>query len=357
MTPRAQHTNRIKSLRRVTPAWCWLCCVAVFAVMVFPARAGEDWWRHFRLGGTVALNIKAQFSMNGQFAVSGSNPGLTNNPVGEHFYDDGYVRTDQTTNAQGYTSFWGYRSTNQISGSQLLMHSTTAFDLSDSGTKVDGGPQPGLDLAYGGTFARLGTAWVGWELGFALLPIEISDKRPISGTFTRTIHAYDTAGIVLPEAPYNGGDSGKGPTIHSTATDAGTEITAGTVTGKRSLDLTLYNIRLGPTLHWELGRYFAVEVSGGGAVGIFTGNYNFNETIVFADGSQSVNQGKIGASEITYGGYASALLMFHTAEQADIYVGAQFMSLGDVQVSGAGRQARLQMGMGVYLSAGINWPF
>ncbi len=305
----------------------------------------------------MALNIKAQFSMSGNFAVSGSNVGPTNNPAADHFYDDGYVRVDQTTNAQGYTSFWGYRNTNQFNGGQVLMHGSTGFNLNDSGTKEDGGPQVGFDMAYGGDITRWGRAKVGWELGFSWLPIDIKDKRPLSADFTRVVHSYSSAGIDPPTPPYNGGESGIGPTIGSTATDAGTETSPGTLTGSRSIDVSMFNLRLGPTLHWDLGRHFAVEVSAGGAIGIFTGDYEFNETIVFNDGSQAVNQGRIDMSEVTYGGYASAVFLYHTIENADIYVGAQFMTLGDVNVSGMGRQAQLQMGQGVYLSAGINWPF
>ena len=54
----------------------------------------EDWTRHFRLGALVGLNIKARFTLNGPFNVSGNNPA-------NGIYDDGYEREDNTGNAGG----------------------------------------------------------------------------------------------------------------------------------------------------------------------------------------------------------------------------------------------------------------
>src|SRR5690242_15242665 len=68
----------------------------------------SDWANQIRLGMVIGFNINAQFSMHGQFNISGGQPGPVGVPAVDHFYDDGYVRVDQTGNAQGFTSFWGY---------------------------------------------------------------------------------------------------------------------------------------------------------------------------------------------------------------------------------------------------------
>lgn len=62
-------------------------------------------------------------------------------------------------------------------------------------------------------------------------------------------------------------------------------------------------------------------------------------------------------SDMVYGGYVNTTLMWRTKEKADLYIGAQFMTLGNTSVSGPGRSAELRLGRGIYLSAGINWPF
>ena len=52
-----------------------------------------------------------------------------------------------------------------------------------------------------------------------------------------------------------------------------------------------------------------------------------------------------------------ATLMYHAVQNGDFYVGVQYMPLGSAEISGGGRQARLDLSGGIYLSAGINWPF
>jgi len=66
----------------------------------------EDWTRHFQMGAIAALNISAKFHESGDFKISGNDP--------QHgIYDDGYVRTDDTGNAGGYTGYWGYQKASQ----------------------------------------------------------------------------------------------------------------------------------------------------------------------------------------------------------------------------------------------------
>jgi hypothetical protein len=71
----------------------------------------DDWTRHFRIGAMVGMNIKASFSMNGQFNIPGNN-------AANGIYDDGYVQTDNTGNAFGQTGNWGYNNASQLVGNQ-----------------------------------------------------------------------------------------------------------------------------------------------------------------------------------------------------------------------------------------------
>ena len=59
----------------------------------------------------------------------------------------------------------------------------------------------------------------------------------------------------------------------------------------------------------------------------------------------------------TFGGYVNATFMYHVTDDADIYLGAQYMPMENADFSGGGRQAQLNLGGQVYISAGINWPF
>jgi hypothetical protein len=60
---------------------------------------------------------------------------------------------------------------------------------------------------------------------------------------------------------------------------------------------------------------------------------------------------------VACGGYVNGALMYHVQEDADIYIGAQYMPMGDATISGGGREGRLNLGGQLYFSVGINWPF
>jgi hypothetical protein len=322
------------------------------------AGGAEDWANHVRLGAQVGLRLKADFRMGGQFDVSSYQPGATGVAGVDHFYDDGYVRVDETGNAQGYTSYWGYDNASQYDASTrtLTAHATKSFSLA-GGSRTLEEPQFGVELAYGRSLGRVLGARLAWELGLGLMPVGIQDARTLTATFARTVHSFDTGDIVMPTAPYNGGPSGVGPTIRDVATALPDDSTQGSVTGSRSLELNLYSLRFGPNLQWELGPRWAVSAGAGFAVGIVSGDYVFDETLVLADGSSTRNAGAFGATKAVFGGYASANLIFHLQKHAALYVGAQFMRLEDVFFGAGNRQARLNLSEGIYLSAGLNWPF
>ncbi|MGA2179297.1 MAG: hypothetical protein ABSH15_06925 [Verrucomicrobiota bacterium] len=305
----------------------------------------DDWTRHFRIGAMVGLNISANFSTKGTFNIS--------KPAG--VYDDGYVRTDNTGNAFGQTGYWGYNSASQLSGSSLTMQNTTSYTTSGS-SQESGSAFPGFDMAYGGNLWYWGRTRIGWDLGFGLLPISITDNRPMSATVNQTTYIFNTGSIVVPGAPYQGGFNRQGePTIPVTYTSSSTNI-PGTITGSSTLDVMLYTVRLGPSVYWDLNQYLGLSAGAGPAVGIVSGSLKYNEMITTT--TVASNKGQIDATDLVYGGYVNATLMYHVPdENGDLYVGVQYMSLGNATISGGGRQGQLNLGGQVYITAGINWPF
>jgi hypothetical protein len=305
----------------------------------------DDWTRHFRIGAMVGLNISANFSTKGTFNIS--------KPAG--VYDDGYVRTDNTGNAFGQTGYWGYNSASQLSGSSLTMQNTTSYTTSGS-SQESGSAFPGFDMAYGGNLWDWGRTRIGWDLGFGLLPISITDNRPMSATVNQTTYIFNTGSIVVPGAPYQGGFNRQGePTIPVTYTSSSTNI-PGTITGSSTLDVMLYTVRLGPSVYWDLNQYLGLSAGAGPAVGIVSGSLKYNEMITTT--TVASNKGQIDATDLVYGGYVNATLMYHVPdENGDLYVGVQYMSLGNATISGGGRQGQLNLGGQVYITAGINWPF
>jgi hypothetical protein len=316
----------------------------------------QDWPRHFRVGALVGFNFKADFSMSGPFTVSGRNPGTPGVGGQNHDYDDGYVRLDATGNSGGETWNWGYDSASQLVGNRLYYHSASSYTASDSAS-AGSGAQVGFDTAYGGHLFPLWGGAFGWELGFGLMPIKIKNNLSQPTTVTRIVHSFDASGVDLPDAPYQGGFNGPSVTIGDIANAEPSEILSGTLSGSQTVDVTMYNLRLGPTLYWELHPRVGLEVSAGAAVGILSGGLKYDETLLLSDGSTAINQGKVGDTQIVYGGYVAGTLLYHAVKNGDLYVGFQYMPMSSATFSGGGREAKLDLSGGLYISAGINWPF
>lgn len=320
---------------------------------------GPSWTKRFRLGVVAAVNLEAELSIGGDFAVSEIDPGVPGVGGVNHNYDDGYVRLDDTGNAGGYTSNWGYENASQYDpvNETLTFHGTTSFSQAGSSSTAGDELYYGLDLAYGGRLMDFAHGVLGWELGFTFLPVDFEDRDPLPVTARRVEHRFSTAGVVLPQAPYNGGASGVGPVIGDVAEEVSSTTTTGLLTGSRELEAGVFDFRLGPNLQWHLGGRWAASLGGGFALGLVNGEYSFDETIVFASGDTAENRGRFDATEVVYGGYAEALLYFRAEDRSEIYVGVQYVGLGDVTFTGGGREARLRLGSGLHLAAGIHWIF
>ena len=118
----------------------------------------------------------------------------------------------------------------------------------------------------------------------------------------------------------------------------------------------LYTLRLGPTFYWVLTEHVSLSLGAGPAVGLVSGDYNYNETIT-AGGVNANNSGKINGTDFIYGGYVNATVLCHVTDNGDIYAGVQFMPMSNATISGGGREGRLNLGGQVYFTVGINWPF
>src|SRR5439155_26993787 len=179
------------------------------ALLAGSATAADDWTRNFRIGMTLGLNVHADFKMGGTFALSGKDPGPMGVSGANHEFDDGYVRVDETGNAQGLTSYWGYQNVSQYDAGAQTLTFHTATSLCTTGTSVqrDDTPYIGFDMAYGGHITRWGRARVGWEFGVGILPISIKDTRNLPATFENANSTFDVpAGVTPPGINDNSGN-------------------------------------------------------------------------------------------------------------------------------------------------------
>jgi hypothetical protein len=317
----------------------------------------DDWTRHFRIGAMVGLNISANFNVKNPIAFSGKGAAQGN-------YDDGYVHPSGNG---PYTSDWGYNDSSQYNSTlhRLLMHEATSFaTTSGASSESSDSAFVGFDMAYGGNLWDWGRARIGWDLGFGLLPISIKDNLSLKGNVNRNVYAFDTSGIdsviPFPPAGYRGGPGGSLSIPSAPVSTPGiptTDQVAGDITGSRTLDVMLYTVRLGPSVYWDLNQYLGLSAGAGPAVGIVSGNLQYNETITTSTTSTRAT-GQVDATDLVYGGYVNATLMYHIPEEnGDLYLGVQYMSLGNATISGGGREGQLKLGGQVYITAGINWTF
>ena len=318
-------------------------------------RDTDDWTRHFRIGAVVGMNISANFNRSGTFAITGNNPD-------QGIFDDGYIRTDSSGNAFGYTSYWGYNNASQLNGSTLNMNAARSY--STTGNAEKSGVFPGFDMAYGGNLWYWKHARVGWEFGFDLLPISISDNESTSGSVTQFSYTFSTGGITPPTTPYQGGFNRNGgqPTIPypSSFSPSATNILDGNITGKQTLDVMLCAFRLGPTFYWDLTDRLSLSLGGGPAVGLVSGDFKYDETITYTVGvnqKSAHNTGKTDGTDLIYGGYVNATVLCHVTDNGDIYAGVQYMPMSNATISGGGRSGRLNLGGQIYFTVGVNWPF
>ena len=198
-------------------------------------------------------------------------------------YNDGFVRQDAGTAADGDTWNWGYDNASQLGGQLLSYHGGDGrrADFSQSHDYEAGGWSGELD--GNAPFIELvwlqphGEAWsFGWQGGLSFLSTEAG--RNLS-TFTanngRTDYAisymdvFDLGTVIAPMAPYAGSLQGSGPLLPNlpvSRTPADTVIGGETISAFNSIrtdfDLNLATLSLGPVMEYARGPW-AVTASTG----------------------------------------------------------------------------------------------
>ena len=326
-------------------------------------HAQEDWLRHFRIGASVLLNVKTEFKTTGTFNLNPGPPSAR----GGITYDNGFVGVDETGNqplpneTEPVTTFWGYNSNTQYdaANNELTFNQTHSF--TGSGANDSDDVAPGFDMVYAATFRQWDRVAIGGELGFGISFFGARDRSSMAATLTQRVDRYSTGGTQIPNAPYTGPETRGGVTtgevINSTPIGTSTITTPGTISGDRSLDGMIYNLRLGPLVRWEFLPHWTLNGSAGGAIGLVDVQYEFNESIAANATSSLSNSGDFSETEFKFGGYAGAVVMYDTGDYWEAYLGAHFMTLQDTQVSQGGREAKLDLGGAIFITAGINWSF
>jgi hypothetical protein len=183
----------------------------------------------------------------------------------------------------------------------------------------------------------------------------MSSGSPLTANAQFITDTYQLNGIKPPAAPYSGSSGGPGPVIGSSPTRS---ITSGTalVTGSRSLDATLCDLRLGPMIDLNLFKGLSFELGGGLALGVVDSTFSYDETSASSLGVSTASGTTHGAG-FRAGAYAEAGLAYHLSRSFSLHGGAQFEYLGQFNQSIGSRSAQLDLGQAVFCVLGFKFDF
>ncbi len=270
--------------------------IASFFLCLFPASGGDvtpasvitDGWEWSVSVGPAVRNIGALKINAGSRSAGILLPSLVGSgslvapPIGEtdayaeRMYEDGYVRQDAGTSADGSTWYWGYESAGQIQGDSLLFsargsESVVRGDVANPGRGAYSrdslaGFSPHLQLDVKSPHS-IGGFRIGFSGGFDFTKV---DQSLVFSDFSASqfrdnfrldyTDIYALGGVVLPGAPYSGSLGGPGPLIGNLPTDRiVTPVLLSTDSAffanevSASLDMDVSSLTLGPSLSRSLG--------------------------------------------------------------------------------------------------------
>ncbi len=297
----------------------------------------------------LAVGVKAAFGLTAEFK-NVSYPGTA-----APSFDDGYVRADVSGNSGGKTWNWGYATDNQVNlaTDSLLLHSVTSSPRDGRSLDLDGDLMPGVELTYG----RVLKLWplkndraaiLGAEAAISAFDVRFTAGDTLRGDITRTTSAFGLDGVIPPGAPYSGTFNGPGPLINATPTS----VNSGTIPGLSALDTELrahvYGLRLGPFLELPIAGRFNFQVGAGVALMYANTTLEFTETLNFETSvpglAPASRHQEFSEGEFLVGFYGRALAGYDINPGLRIFLGAEYLYLGDASVSGGGKEATLKLG-------------
>ena len=308
------------------------------------------------LGARFGLNFKADFR---NISVGNAVPGAASGGV-DHGYDDGYVRVDSSGNAGGLTWNWGYQNSAQVVGDTMQFHATQAGTASGSDIRhATDDPQIGTELTYQrviGSLPVLPHGQWGFEAALGYTYLDLRNNSTGTRLDTAITDTYQLNGVLPPSAGYNGTFNGPGALLSDTPTRASATSVSSLATHQK-LSGQLYSLRLGPFAECNFTPNLSLAASVGITLAPASVDYDFTETSTVAGGGTSVVRGQSSKNDLLYGPYVGATLRYDFDSSWGVFIGAQFQSLTDMNLSIGSRTARLDQGATVYGTLGFSCRF
>ncbi len=301
------------------------------------------------------------WNMSAQFRNSGSS--LFPTPTGGH-YDDGFVLPGSRGNADGYTWNWGYQHASQYNPAtdQLIMSRASVVPGGSYGSMP--GTSSG-DLNQGVEFVFHRILWqqpgdaaaVGFEVAFSYASMDFNVGQSAMANVQVSRDAYALQGVHPPPAPYSGTFAGPGALLFSQPQHLPSEtIPDGTtILSQRSLDLDMFNLRLGPRLSFALSPRLVGMASAGLDVMIMDGTFSYHDTA-----SGTLNAEVSGHGEqvsVLPGGYVGLGLEYHLNDNWGLTYQVHFQYNQSYNQNIGGRSVELGLDPSISQMIGVSYSF
>ena len=320
-----------------------------------PAPTPNRFGLSYRMGFNAPVSFK---HLGGYPALGGGHiPTLDGD---QYNYDNGYVLTDSSGNAQGLTRYWGYDSReSQIIGTSVLMQRSSSAATASSNDHYDN-PMSGFELTYNRELIRKKSWRGGLEGAFGYTYMSVHDSGTQYADVTRLNDTYEYGGFPgQPPEAYTGRYDMPGAVVHDSPTSRTTDVlpNAATITGSRDFSANLYGFRFGPYLEIPLSRSIAFTLSGGFALVYVESDLSFNETVTISGVGSVNNEGSGSHSGWLPGGYVAGNISVALSEKWALMAGAQFESVGRYTQNVNGKEATLDLSKAIFVTVGLSYSF
>lgn len=282
-------------------------------------------------------------------------------PDGDRYnYDNGYVLTDSSGNAMGYTRYWGYDSASQASSTAINVERSSSVATASSNDHYDA-PMSGFELTYNRELIRKKSWRGGLEGAFGYTYMSVHDSGNQTANVTRVNDTYAFQGVPneIPPAPYTGGYSRPGPVIGASPSSSTTDVLqdAASITGSRDFSANLFSFRLGPYFEIPLSKSLAFTLGGGFALMCVNSEFSYNETVTIPGVGSVEHRASGSGTGWLPGGYVAGAFSWALSDAWAFVAGAQFESVGRYTQTLNGEQATLDLSKTIFVTLGLSYSF
>lgn len=215
------------------------------------------------------------------------NPGPVSG-LADRYYDNGYVRIDDSGNSEGLTWFWGLEDDQGFAPDSINLYSLRS--AADKQIGMNGDPDaPGISLRYMKPLRVKEHSELQLLAGIRFARFDFVDDAVLRSPAEALVDSYNTANIVLPTVPYHGSASGPGPLIDSEPFRREVQVSSveSSTVGSRGLSGDMAALRLGLSLQHELSERTDLSVLFGYEILRVEGTLEYNETTTLGTNGHS----------------------------------------------------------------------